>query len=311
MDRRLSQDIAERWRDNPIITLKHLSFPCGDICNAAAVKMDGEYVLLVTIEGLEGRYSIYPARSADGYKFEVGDQPLLAPSSDVRFALYEEMGVKDARISELEGTYYISYDAFGPPGYVLGLARTDDFRTAQRLGLISEPDTKGGVLFPRKINGKYARLERPWSGRSIWVTYSDDLEYWGGSEVVISPRGGFWDNDHVGVATPPLEISEGWLFIYYGVKHTAAGPLFRLGAAILDGEDLTGVVGRTNVPILSPREEYERIGDVPNLVFSCGAILEPDGVMKLYYGASNSCICVATTGIQEIVDTCMQSYKEF
>ena len=121
----------------------------------------------------------------------------------------------------------------------------------------------------------------------------------------MTPRGGFWDPSRIGTATPPIEISEGWLIVYYGVKDTSAGPLFRLGAAILDKENPAKVVGRTNVPILSPRENYERIGDVPNLVFSCGAILEPNGELKLYYGASNSCICIGTTDIGAIVAACL------
>ncbi len=311
MHRKHHRDIVHRWEGNPIITLEDLSFQCSDICNAGAVKVGGEYILLLTIQSLKGSYSIYPARSSDGHYFEVSDQPLLAPSQEEPLIIYEGMGLLDPRIVLLEDAYYITYDALGRNGYRLGLARTQDFDLVQRVGLISEPDTKAGTLFPRKINGKYARLERPWAGSSIWISFSDDLEYWGWSEIVMTPRGGFWDSDRIGVATPPMDIDQGWLFIYYGEKQTSAGPLFRLGAAILNGEDPTQVVGRTNVPILSPREEYERIGDVTNLVFSCGAIIEPNDEVKLYYGASNSCICVGTTGVQNIVQACLESRKEF
>jgi predicted GH43/DUF377 family glycosyl hydrolase len=226
-------------------------------------------------------------------------------------AIYEERGVLDGRVVLLEGVYYICYDALGRHGYRAALARTEDFRTVQRIGHVSEPDTKGGVLFPRKIKGKYARLERPWEGRSIWVSYSEDLEYWGWSEVVATPRGGFWDSDHIGIATPPIEIDPGWLFIYYGIKQTSTGPLFRLGAVILDAENPTEILGRTNAPILSPREDYERIGDVSNLVFSCGAIIEPNGEVRLYYGAADSCICLGTAKVQNIVQACLKSEKEF
>ncbi|GAI48214.1 unnamed protein product, partial [marine sediment metagenome] len=146
--------------------------------------------------------------------------------------------------------------------------------------------------------------ERPWEGGSIWLSYSQDLEYWGWSEVILAPRGGYWDCDRVGVATSPMKIDQGWLIIYYGVKHTAAGPLFRLGAAILEARNPARVIGRTDEPILSPREYYERIGDLPNLVFSCGAVIEPDNEVKLYYGASNSCIAVGTTPVERIVAAC-------
>lgn len=311
MHRRRGPDIVHRWEGNPIITIDDLSFMCGDICNAGAAKVGKEYILLLTIQNLEGFYSIYPAHSVDGHYFQVSDQHLLAPSQRGPFAIYEELGVLDPRISLLEGEYYILYDAYGLHGYRLGLARTRDFTSVERLGLVSEPDTKAGALFPRRIKGRYARLERPWAGSSIWISFSDDLKYWGWSEVVMTPRAGFWDSDRIGVATPPLEIEQGWLLIYYGIKQTSSGPLIRLGAAILDTENPRNVVGRTNVPILSPREEYERIGDVTNLVFSCGAIIEPNGEVRIYYGAANSCICLGCTGIEKIVEAYMESEKEF
>jgi len=305
------RDIIHRWHENPVITMDHLPFRCTDICNAGAVKVDGEYILLVTIQSLEGYYWIHLARSRDGYHFDVAGEPFLARSSEGPLKQHESRGVLDPRISRLEDEYYVSYDALGDHGYRVGLARTKDFITVERLGLISEPDTKGGVLFPKKLKGRYARLERPWESNSIWVTFSDDLKYWGYSEMIMSPRGGHWDCDRIGVATPPLAIEPGWLIIYYGIKGTSAGPLFRLGAAILDKEEPTHVLGRTNVPILSPRETYERIGDQPNLVFSCGAIIEPDGEVKLYYGGSDSCMCVGTTTVAGIVQACHESAREF
>ncbi len=305
------RDIVHRWKGNPIITIDDLSFQCADIRNAAAVKVGGEYILLLTIQSLEGFYLIYHASSTDGYYFEVNDQPFMAPSKDGPFEIYEKFGVLDPRITFLDGTYYISYDAYGPHGYRLGLACTSDFQTIERLSLISEPDTKCGVLFPKKIKGRYARLERPWEGRSIWITYSDDLEYWGSSEVVLTPRAGFWDSDRIGVAVPPMEIDHGWLATYYGVRQTSAGPLIRLGAAMLDADNPSHVISRTNVPILSPREEYERIGDLPNIVYSCGAIQESNAVIKLYYGAANSCICVGMLKVQDIYNACIESSKEF
>ncbi len=128
--------------------------------------------------------------------------------------------------------------------------------------------------------------------------------------MVLTPRGGFWDSDRIGVAAPPVEIDNGWLSLYYGVKQTSAGPLIRIGAAILEKENPSSVISRTNIPILSPREEYERIGDVPNIVYACGAIFESD-LVKLYYGAADSCICVGIAKIQDIVSACFNSVSEF
>ena len=304
------RDIVHRWRGNPIITIDDLCFQCGDIRNAAAIKIENEHILLLSLQSPEGYYSIYMARSQDGYYFEVENKPFMMPSHEKPYEIYEEFGVLDPRIVQIENTYYITYDAYGPHGDRVGLVRTKDFINIERMGFVSEPDTKSGVLFPRKINGKYAFLERPWEGRSIWVKYSDDLEYWGSAEVVMTPRGGFWDNSRIGVASPPFEIDQGWLSLYYGVKQTSAGPLIRIGAAILESENPANVIARTNIPILSPREDYERIGDVPNIVYTCGAILESD-LLKIYYGAANSCICVGIAKVQDIVNACLHSESEF
>jgi predicted GH43/DUF377 family glycosyl hydrolase len=306
------RDIVHRWEGNPAIGIEDLSFPVADICNAGTVKLDNEYLLLVTIHNLEGHHTIYAAHSPNGYHFEVDDKPFLTRDPNSVDGIYSERGVLDPRITPMDdGYYYITYDAVSGHGYRLALARTKDFSSVERLGLMSEPDTKAGALFPKKINGKYARLERPWDGDSIWLSFSDDLVYWGGSECILRPRGGYWDFNRIGAATPPMEIDQGWLFVYYGSKFTSAGPLFRLGAAILDRDKPWEVIGRTNVPILAPREPYERMGDVPNLVFSCGAVIEPNNEIKLYYGAANSCICLGTTTVDEIVEACSASEKEF
>ena len=309
--KKIHHDIVKRWEGNPMIVIEDLSFKCNDILNASAFKIKDEYVLLITIENLDGSYSIYPAKSADGYDFDIADKPILERSSSGPFSIYEGHGIQDVRITMLEDEYYLCYNACGSHGYCTGLAKTKDFKSIERIGIISQPDTKGTVLFPEKINGRYARLERPNEGGSIWISYSNDLLYWGWSEVVMTPRGGFWDSNRIGPATTPYKTDVGWLIVYYGVKETSAGPLFRLGAAILDTENPTKIIERTNIPILSPRKKYERIGDVPNVVFTCGAIIEDNNEMKIYYGASNSCICVGLTKIDSIINACMESEKEY
>lgn len=311
MGRMRGPDIVHRWEGNPVISPEDVPFRIADICNAGVVKVEDEYVLLITIQGLHGFYSIHTARSRDGYHFEFEDEPLMGPSGESPDPACDEEGVLDARITPLDGSFYVVYNAVSRNGFRLGLAQSDDFRTIRRLGIISEPDAKGGTLFPEKINGKFARLERPWEGGSIWISYSEDLVYWGESQFVMGPRGGYWDLNRVGAATPPMRIDQGWFFLYYGIKETSAGPLFRLGAAILDHENPRKVAGRTNVPILSPRTPLERLGDVPNLVFSCGALIEPNNEVKVYYGAANSCICLGVTSVEEIVRACSESVKEF
>jgi len=309
---RAGPDIIYRSPDNPVVGLHSLDFPSSDICNAGVVKFRGEYLLLITVEALEGPSSIYLAHGTDGVHFTVDQNPFMSPSDDPHFRDGESLGPRDPRVTPIDGTYYIAYLADGDYGFRLALARTDDFLKVTRLDFVAEPDTKNGALFPTKIDGRYALLERPQEGTSIWITYSDDLAYWGSSTVVMTPRAGFWDSDRVGAAAPPMDIDTGWLLIYYGVKLTSAGPLFRLGAAILDKTDPSKVVARSNVPILSPREKYERIGDVGNLVFSCGALLEEErGEILLYYGGSDSCICLGTATVDDVVQACLASSREF
>jgi len=307
MPRKKQHDIIHRWEGNPAITMEDLPFKASDICNAGAVKIDNIYLLLVTIETLRGRKKMHIARSEDGRYFDVDAKPFIERIDKQ----YEDISVMDSRITPFEDTYFISYVADSHYGYRLGLARTDDFKTVTRLGFVSEVDTKGGALFPEKINGRFARLERPRTSGRIWVSYSDDLVYWGSSEVVLSPRAGYWDTSRVGTAAPPFKVKDGrWLMLYYGIKDTSAGPLFRIGAAFLDPDNPAKALSRTNIPILSPREQYERVGDIPNLVFSCGAILE-DEKLLLYYGASDSCICLGSTTIDEIDQECLKSKGDF
>lgn len=302
---KLIKNVVERYAGNPIIGLREVPFQAGDVHNAGAVKHNGEYILLITVESLQGYCSIYRARSEDGRHFQMEDEPILSPAREGRFSTYENEGVRDARITPCDGSYYITYLAHSKFGFRLALARTEDFETIERVALISEPDTKNGVLFPRKIDGRFARLERPREGGNIWISYSDDMLHWGGWRVVMTPRHGYWDCHRIGASVPPVETPCGWMVFYYGVKNTPSGPLFRLGVAFLDHEDPTRVVGRSNIPLLAPQERYERIGDVGNLVFSCGAVVnrEEDQV-EVYYGASNSCICLGTVGFDDLQKIC-------
>jgi beta-1,4-mannooligosaccharide/beta-1,4-mannosyl-N-acetylglucosamine phosphorylase len=301
---RYGRDLIRRWEGNPAIRSEDLSFPCLDIKNAGAAMYANQTLLLVTIEGQDGHTRLYRATSENGYHFRVDTEPLLAPSEAEPFRRYEERGVGDPRITFLDDWYYIVYTADSHYGNRLALARTKDFVSVERLGFVSQPDTKHGALFPEKLGGRYCRLERPREGGAIWLSYSDDLVYWGDMQFVMCARGGFWDFHRIGPGAPPIRVEEGWLVIYYGVKETSGGPLFRLGGAILDAEKPDEVIGRTDVPLLAPHTPYERVGDVNNLVFTCGAFVEKDQ-FKLYYGGSDSCICVGSAPLAEVVSQCM------
>lgn len=306
MSKRIFRDVVKRWEGNPILTADDMPFPCNTVFNAGAVKLGNEYILLLRVEDMRGHSVLALACSDDGYHFTVHDTPVMVPSQDGEFALYEHKGIEDPRITKLEDTYYIIYTAASDFGARLALAKTEDFRSFQRVALISEPDNKDGALFPRKIDGRYVRLDRPMVGGAghIWISYSDDLVNWGGSRVVMPVRGDCWDSWRVGASVPPIETEYGWLAIYHGVKETSHGPIYRLGAAMLDRDDPTKVLCRSAIPILAPRENYERTGDIPNVVYSTGAIMEDDGTIIIYYSGADTCICVGTVRLEELMQFC-------
>ncbi len=301
----MKEELAKRYSGNPIIDKKDIPVPCNTVFNAGAAKFRGEYILLLRVEGLEGKSSFYLARSPDGYEFEVEEKPAMVPSREEPFSLYEKRGIEDPRITEIEGVFYILYTAFSSHGPRLALAKTRDFRKFERIALVSQPENKDGVLFPRTFNGSYARLDRPSTsyGSDIWISYSEDLLHWGDSKSVMTTRPGFWDMKKIGAGCPPLETEKGWLLIYHGVKGTSGGNIYRLGCAMLDPDDPSVLAGRCQVPILSPDLYYERVGDVPNVVFSCGALPSRDGKeLLIYYGACDTTICAATAIIDELTE---------
>jgi beta-1,4-mannooligosaccharide/beta-1,4-mannosyl-N-acetylglucosamine phosphorylase len=300
----LEQDLLERYEGNPLITAIDIPFTCNTVFNGGAAKVGGEYVILLRVEGQHG-YSVFAlARSGNGYDFTVERLPVMTPAAEGPMEKYETAGIEDPRLTIIEGTIYIVYTAFSGYGPAMALATTEDFVTYERLGLISEPGNKDGLLFPRKVGGRYVRFDRPIGndvGR-VWVSFSSDLRYWGDSRVVISPRPGYWDSYRVGASCVPIETEAGWLEIYHGVKMTSGGPIYRAGVVLLDLEDPSVVIARSDVPILSPRMQYERVGDVNNVVFPSAAIVEDDGEVKVYYGAADTAICVATTTLEKLMD---------
>lgn len=306
--RGLDTDILRRWEGNPALTIDDVPFRANTVFNGSPIVGPGGIDLLLRIEGQQG-YSFFAlARSTDGLHFTVDERPVMMPATSGPFARYEEKGIEDPRVTELEGRTYVMYAASGAFGPRIALAATDDHVHYERIALVSEPGNKDGVLFPEKIGGRYARLDRPIGARrgSIWVSYSQDLVHWGDSEVVISPGGCRWDTYRVGASVPPIRTNAGWLEIYHGTQWTISGPIYRVGAVLLDIENPARVIKRGMVPLLSPREEYERIGDIGNVCFACGAVVFESGQIYVYYGAADTSICVAIGTIQQIMDECLE-----
>lgn len=309
----MSEPIVKRYEGNPILTKDDIPYKVETVHNAAVVKYDGKYVMLFRSHLDNGRCILGLADSDDGFNFAPRPQPFMTPSADGVFAEYEAYGVEDPRITFLEGAYYITYSAYSKHGVRIALAKTHDFQSVERVALITQADYRNTVLFPEKINGRYVRLDRPNSDISpwaIWVTFSEDLKYWGDSQVVIKPVTYHWDEMKIGPGAPPIKTDKGWLSIYHGVCPTMDGSVYRLGVALHKLDDPAKIIAVGDRWILAPEDPWELTGYVHNVVFSCAAVPEDDGTVKIYWGGADTVMCAGTANINELVDFCLANQRD-
>jgi predicted GH43/DUF377 family glycosyl hydrolase len=239
------------------------------------------------------------ARSTDGVSFTVDHAPALFPSEP-----YEEYGMEDPRIAKIDDTYYITYTAVSRHGIAVGLASTQDFRTFTRHGLIMGPENKDVMLFAGRVNGKYYMLHRPTVNGvgtlQIWLAESPDMLHWGGHRPLAAMRPDGWDSHRIGGGDVPFLTDEGWLTIYHGVNREQG---YCLGALLLDRDDPSRVIARSSEPLLLPEAEYERVGFYGNVVFTCGTVLDDEGMLHIYYGSADEHTCRASIALDDVLDS--------
>jgi predicted GH43/DUF377 family glycosyl hydrolase len=304
--------IVRRFEGNPILTKEHVPYAVETVHNAAAVKNRGEYVLVFRSHLRNGRSILGSATSQDGFAFNVAPDPFLTPAQEGIFAEYEEFGIEDPRICQIEDDFFITYSAYSRHGVRIGLGKTSDFRSVERIAMITQADCRNVVLFPAKFHGRFARLDRPhthitpWS---IWVSYSPDLIHWGDSRLIMQPAPYHWDQMKIGPGATPFRTSNGWLHIYHGVFETMDGAIYRLGVALHDLEDPANILGVADEWILQPEELCEVTGYVHNVVFTCGAIPEDDGTVKIYWGGADTVMCMGTATIADLVSGCLNASR--
>ncbi|MCQ6963446.1 glycosidase [Methanolobus chelungpuianus] len=299
--------LFKRYKDNPILTAGDWPYPANSVFNPAAVIVDGETLLLVRVEDHRGFSHLTVARSKNGYdNWEIDPHPTF--TADPENYPEEEYGIEDARITyvEDEKQWYIAYTSFSSSGPLPSMARTRDFKTFERIGSVLPPENKDAALFPVRFEGRWALIHRPVAGgmakANMWISFSTDMKQWGEHQVLLHARdGGWWDANKIGLSPQPLRTDKGWLVMYHGVRHTEAKISYKLGLALLDLEDPTVVLKRADEWLFGPRENYERVGDVNEVVFPCGWVLEGDEV-RMYYGGADTCVAVATASLEEILD---------
>ncbi|MHA1210535.1 MAG: glycoside hydrolase family 130 protein [Candidatus Freyarchaeota archaeon] len=306
----MTSDFVTRCPRNPILTKDDIPYKVQTVHNAAVTKFNDRYIMLFRSHLDNGRSIIGIADSDDGFNFKPRPKPFILPAKQPPFAEYEEFSVEDPRITFLHDAYYITYSAYSKHGVRIALAKTTDFNSLQKIALITQADYRNLVLFPEQINGRYVRLDRPHSDIcpwSIWISYSADLRYWGDSKLLFKPMQYHWDQMKIGPGAPPIRTKKGWLNIYHGVFPTMDGAVYRLGVALHKLDDPSQMLGVADRWILQPQDPWEITGYVHNVVFTCGAVPENDGTLKLYWGGADTVMCAGTAVIDELAELCLTS----
>jgi len=304
-------DLFRRHPDNPLLTAATWPYSANAVFNPGATRLpSGETLLLVRVEDRRGISHLTAARSQDGVRdWHIDPHPTFLALPE-RYP--EELwGVEDARIVRLGGLnrFAMTYTAYSRSGPLVALAMTDDFKTFERHGSIMPPEDKDAAFFPRQFGGRWALIHRPvpqiaGAKANMWLSFSPDLRHWGDHTVLMEARdGAWWDAGKIGLSSQPIETSEGWLIVYHGVRQTPAGELYRIGLALLDLDDPRRVLRRGEEWVVGPEAPYEVGGDIPNVVFPCGAVLDDaSGEFRLYYGAADTCVGLMTAQVADLLD---------
>jgi beta-1,2-mannobiose phosphorylase / 1,2-beta-oligomannan phosphorylase len=299
-----------RHATNPVLLPDPTSdWECYNVFNPAVIYHAGLFHMHYRAQGLDWVSRIGYAVSPDGIQWNRMRGPVLEPLADDGS---ESRGVEDPRVVEIDGAFFMTYTAFGREYHGIGevthygggilpmIARSDNLITWERIGpVVRGEDDKDHVLFPRRIDGRYALLHRRWP--NVWLAYSEDLQTWRAEDMapIYGPRpDNWWDSKSVGNNGPPIETEHGWLVLNHAYDEAH---VYRLGVVLLDLDDPTQVLKRPKEPIFWPEELWELRGDVPNVVFS-GANPVVDGTVYVYYGAGDHVVALATCSLADLLD---------
>lgn len=295
-----------RYSNNPIIK-RNGQANSNSIFNSAVVPFGDGFAGVFRCDDKARRMNIFTGFSKDGINWEIEDDPIIFKSDDEEVKRLEYR--YDPRVTKIDDKYFVTW-CNGYHGPTIGLAYTSDFKEYHQMENTFLPYNRNGVLFPKKINGKYAILSRPsdtghTSFGDIFYSQSEDLEYWGKHRFVMGVSDfaeSAWQCRKIGPGPAPIETDQGWLLIYHGVLNSCNGFVYSFGAALLDIEKPWIVKYRSRPYLISPQEIYECVGDVSNVTFPCGALTDSEtGRIAIYYGCADSVTGLCFTNVDEIL----------
>ncbi|MFZ1290460.1 MAG: glycoside hydrolase family 130 protein [Melioribacteraceae bacterium] len=315
-----------RHKNNPVVQNSDIPniephlIDATSVFNPGAIKLGEKYLLMLRVQNRGRKTFFVMAESDNGVEFKVENKIVeFEGLENLEGKLYH---MYDPRITKIANEYYVMF-AMDIENYCsLGLAQTKDFQKFEFMGIVSDKNVRNGVLFPEKINGEYYRFERPntsqieggpLTGNSIVLAKSKDIINWERIAIVAEGNKFYWD-EMVGSSTPPIKTKKGWIHTYHGIAMHYA-PIYQMGVMLHDLDNPAKVISRGTQNILEPREIYELAGQVPNVVFPTGIIVEKydengfaleNSEVKIYYGAADTSVCLATTTIGRLIKQCFE-----
>ncbi len=298
-----NETVFKRYKGNPIVTPAAVP-RANSIHNSAIVPFEDGYAGVFRVDEIDLNFTMHVGFSKDGISWEIDPQAVNLDCPEEYLKIKDR--TYDPRLTKIEDTYYFTWCLDSPQGPLIGMATTKDFKTFSQKENLTLPANRNCVIFPRKVDGKFAMYSRPSDmGHTpfgaIFYSTSPDMVHWGNHRFVFGPQRSSWQSTKVGPGPAPIEIEEGWLLIYHGVWTSCNGYIYYAGGAILDKYEPWKVLHRTKDYLLAPTEDYERVGDVPNVVFPSSAVVLGDKV-RIYYGCADTCISIAEADLGELVD---------
>ncbi len=302
-----SNDVVWRSSRNPIITRDRVR-GANSVFNSAVVPFEDGYAGVFRVDDTRRVMNVHAGRSVDGVEWDLEPEPISFVPGDDRVVEIQETFVHayDPRVTWLEDRFYVTW-CNGYHGPTIGLAYTHDFSTFTQLDNAFLPFNRNGVLFPRRIGGSYAMLNRPSDNGhtpfgDVFYSESPDLVHWGRHRHVMAPVAWSWQSTKIGPGPTPIETDEGWLVVYHGVITSCNGFVYSMGAALLDLDEPWRVVARGSRFLLAPHAQYEQVGDVPNVVFPCAALVDSAADrVTIYYGGADTVVCMAHAHLSELL----------